>query len=385
MIIIIQNIKIKISIMILTSISRYTYKMSWIEANNSNIIYTRGGFKAKKKKLILDLDGTLIKTKSGNKFPISRDDWILYSDNVISYLTKYNKKGYSILIITNQLNLDKNEKRFKSFKGKIEDIADKICLPMKILVSMRNDQYRKPRTGFIECKLNDRCIFVGDAAGRIGDHSDTDVKFALNLGLQFQTPEMFFLKKKKNFNDTVDYPELYATDTSCSDKKTIAEIKNLIEKQQIIILTTGVPGSGKSTLSRRIKSMCVLSKPEIYGATSNIKKIKESIKTGKSIIIDCVCSSIKSREKYIKIAKIVGLPIYSLLFDVNIGIAKHNNWYRYIISHNKDELVPDIAYRLFNKHFKKPTKKEGFSGIFTLKNLIKEENVDSKLYNKYYY
>lgn len=39
-------------------------------------------------------------------------------------------------------------------------------------------------------------LFVGDAAGRLGgrgvpkDHSDTDFKFALNVGIKFVTPEV---------------------------------------------------------------------------------------------------------------------------------------------------------------------------------------------------
>jgi bifunctional polynucleotide phosphatase/kinase len=32
--------------------------------------------------------------------------------------------------------------------------------------------------------------FVGDAAGRVGDHDSTDRKYALNVGLPFFTPEV---------------------------------------------------------------------------------------------------------------------------------------------------------------------------------------------------
>jgi bifunctional polynucleotide phosphatase/kinase len=42
----------------------------------------------------------------------------------------------------------------------------------------------------------DRSVYVGDAAGRVAskgvakDHSDTDYKWALNVGLKFLTPEV---------------------------------------------------------------------------------------------------------------------------------------------------------------------------------------------------
>jgi len=36
------------------------------------------------------------------------------------------------------------------------------------------------------------CFFVGDAAGRPGDHSDTDKVFAKAVGMQFYTPEEAF-------------------------------------------------------------------------------------------------------------------------------------------------------------------------------------------------
>ena len=45
----------------------------------------------------------------------------------------------------------------------------------------------------------EECIYVGDAAGRKknnnlkGDHSDVDIKFALNIGCAFELPESFFL------------------------------------------------------------------------------------------------------------------------------------------------------------------------------------------------
>jgi len=36
----------------------------------------------------------------------------------------------------------------------------------------------------------EKAFFVGDAAGRIRDHSASDRKFALNVGIQFHTPQV---------------------------------------------------------------------------------------------------------------------------------------------------------------------------------------------------
>jgi bifunctional polynucleotide phosphatase/kinase len=45
-----------------------------------------------------------------------------------------------------------------------------------------------------------KSFYCGDAAGRKGppkDFSDSDLKFALVLGIDFFTPEQFFLDEKK--------------------------------------------------------------------------------------------------------------------------------------------------------------------------------------------
>lgn len=44
----------------------------------------------------------------------------------------------------------------------------------------------------IHTKDYEKSFYVGDAAGRTGDHNDTDRKFAVNAGLIFYTPEQYF-------------------------------------------------------------------------------------------------------------------------------------------------------------------------------------------------
>lgn len=81
-------------------------------------------------------------------------------------------------------------------------------VPIRILAALsKSDQYRKPMVGMYEVVSSlyashglevdlEKSLFVGDAAGRPAgggkrkDHSDTDYKFSLNVGLRFLTPEV---------------------------------------------------------------------------------------------------------------------------------------------------------------------------------------------------
>ena len=84
---------------------------------------------------------------------------------------------------------------------------------MVFLAATVSDKYRKPATGmwdfckdtvFAEFTIDLKASFYcGDAAGRPKtamrpkDFSDTDIKFAANIGLTFHTPEELFLGEKK--------------------------------------------------------------------------------------------------------------------------------------------------------------------------------------------
>lgn len=81
-------------------------------------------------------------------------------------------------------------------------------VPLRVLAALKKDIYRKPNIGMFDVIASiyaekgyevdlENSLFVGDAAGRMGDgrgvpkdHSDTDFKFALNVGLKFVTPEV---------------------------------------------------------------------------------------------------------------------------------------------------------------------------------------------------
>lgn len=68
------------------------------------------------------MDGTLIKTKSGNVFPKDFDDWQVWSTEVPRKLQALNDKGFKIVIFTNQASISKGKMRIEDFKVRIRKI-----------------------------------------------------------------------------------------------------------------------------------------------------------------------------------------------------------------------------------------------------------------------
>jgi len=140
-------------------------------------------------------------------------DWKFLYDNVPSTLQKYHKEGYKIVIFTNQGGISKGKTDEKGWKRKVESIQQELNVPLQVFAAIESDYYRKPSIGMWELMINDYnkkqevsmkdSKYVGDAAGRpksgnkAKDFRDSDYKFALNVGIEFNTPEMFFLKMKK--------------------------------------------------------------------------------------------------------------------------------------------------------------------------------------------
>jgi histidinol phosphatase-like enzyme len=114
--------------------------------------------------LVTDLDGTLIRTKSGLHRPVSKDDWEFKVD--INWLTTtYNK----IYIITNQLG-------FVKFGTYISYVKDKIDVPL--FIADKHNRNRKPHSTLYEEFILPH-IEDGDHISFAGD-METDYQFACN-------------------------------------------------------------------------------------------------------------------------------------------------------------------------------------------------------------
>ncbi|GAA6027869.1 hypothetical protein JCM8097_001757 [Rhodosporidiobolus ruineniae] len=178
--------------------------------------YVHGAPAPSSKVAALDIDGTVIRTLSGQPFAQNASDWewCVYGSGeggVVRKLRELHRKGFAILLISNQAS--PTSKLSSDFHRKLPVICRKLNIPLHAFAAFEFDQYRKSATGmwdaFVELFNGGIAVdyansfYVGDAAGRATDHADTDRKFAFNNGLPFLTPEEFFDAAPKDENWTM--------------------------------------------------------------------------------------------------------------------------------------------------------------------------------------
>lgn len=111
-----------------------------------------------------------------------------------------------------------------------------------------DDENRKPRTGMWHHMLRtcpeidfDSSFFVGDADGSRDSHQCSDRKFAMNVGLRFFTPKMFFLGRRESRFQLDGFDPNSTSTTNLS-------VYTPDEGKQAIMLV-GPPSSGKTFYS----------------------------------------------------------------------------------------------------------------------------------------
>lgn len=94
-----------------------------------------------------DLDGTLIITKSGARFPKDAEDWRFAFPEVPKKLRAFHTDKYKIVIFTNQAGIGLGKLKINEFKPKIEKIISELDIPVQVFVSTGKGVYRKPAPG----------------------------------------------------------------------------------------------------------------------------------------------------------------------------------------------------------------------------------------------
>lgn len=350
--------------------------------------------------ILFDLDNTLIKTKSKKVFPTNKYDWEFLVPSVPEFINNDLKNNKTICgIISNQKGL-KSKLMITDWVDKIKAIGQQLKFHF-VFASIQDDRYRKPlpdsweyiKTNLLNGINLDNIIrkkkiyYIGDAAGRQTDFSDTDFKYAINCGFKFKTPEIFFkfdLSKPNIKNCFITYPEIPSF-TLNEHELFLTNIFNLIESnknKKIFIMMIGFPASGKSFLRKEIVKKYTGFK-YINNDDSNNKIIDSHLITKNNschynyIIEDNTNLNLNTRTKlltefdsYYKIA---------IWFDYSMDVIKHLNLVRMYWFGSK--LLSPIVYRTMNKSFIKPELTEGFDKLITINNVF--FNFDDTI--KYYF
>jgi bifunctional polynucleotide phosphatase/kinase len=330
-----------------------------------------------------DLDSTIIKSTSNKKFTDDPDEWMLFNDNVIDIFNFLHNDGFKIVIITNQKGIGLNKVDIQKWQQKINNIALKINIPFHIYASKFDDKWRKPLPTFWTMHQNTmpkHSFYCGDAAGRPGDFSDSDYKFAINSNTNFILPEDLFIKLddiNKAFifyNEPVQYPVNFNT------------IKNNYKfkpEQNEMILMSGFPGSGKSTftknniLTSNIKYQ-LINMDTLKTAVKCLKICETSLKNNINVVIDNTNPNKSTRLKYTELAKKYNFKCRCLIMNTTKDHSMHNNYYRAFLSDKKP--VPRIAYAVYSKKYEEPELNEGFDIIEKIDFNIDTSNDKYKMY-----
>lgn len=149
-----------------------------------------------------------------------------------------------------------------------------------------------------------------------------------------------------------------------------------------IVLICGLPASGKSTLAEKYDPTCeVLNRDSVGGAVNQlVPRAEQVLRQGKSVVLDNLHATKKSRQPFIKLAKKLGVNIVCEWQNTPAEQchihALNRMWERYgtifwtkkeINQHPKAKkdpnIFPIVVIFKYKKEFEKPTKEEGFALI----------------------
>lgn len=292
---------------------------------------------------------------------------------------------------------------------KIEAIASRLApVPLQVFISSGSGKYRKPlpgmwehfsshENGTVEIDLNGS-FFVGDAAGRKkatsasssakksvkGDHSCADRLFAINIGIQFYTPEEIFLDRKA---EPFEMPLFDPRNVINNPPKTLFEpnttVTPPINGQNEMIVIVGFPASGKSTFVEDYlipKGFIHINRDNLKSWQKCVKECEQSLSKGFSVVIDNTNPDRESRQRYILCAKkVTGVRCRCFVMNVSYEQAKHNNKFRQLCVADKEHKdVNEMIINAYKAKFEQPNLAEGFDEIVNVNFIPKFNDCDEK-------
>nr|XP_032517308.1 bifunctional polynucleotide phosphatase/kinase-like [Danaus plexippus plexippus] len=303
-------------------------KDMWEEIDKGEVyMFTAKGVKSSSRIAAFDMDGTLIKTKSGKVHPVDVNDWQIAMPQVPQKLSDKFEEGYKIVILSNQSPIGSGRVRIDDFKKKIEGLVQKLNVPVQVYLATGKGIYRKPMTGM--WKILSEKVFL---------HSI--------------------------FNE------------------------DLISDEKELLVLVGYPGSGKSFVAKLIEqksgSRYVTVCRDVLGTWQKCaSEASKLLQQGKSVIVDSTNPDTESRSRWTSIAKNLNVQCRCARMMTTKAHSLHNNKFREIMKF-KHVPVNEIVFHSYKNKFVPPSLTEGFKEIIEVKfNPTFKDDEAEKTYRMY--
>ena len=309
---------------------------------------------------------------------------------VVEKLRELHNTNYRLVIFTNEKTISQRVTTKSIYNAivnktsRLNEFIRTLMCPMEIFIATDDDQYRKGNgTGMWDVMLEDctqyhiesmiknvrpsilESFFVGDAAGREGDHSDGDKLFANSIGIEFYTESAYFPLPLSN------------TSTSSID-----DLKRLGGTQMLVILV-GKPGSGKTLFTKNLQNddeWEIISQDEL-GSRSQCEHItRRTLHSGKrNVIIDRTNIDINQRSHWCNIGfqqKLCNIIVIEFGLDMNDNQLASNILQRKnhkTLGNNDKNKIRSIL-RMMSNHYIRPSLSEGIDLILNAPANLEERN-----------
>ena len=284
---------------------------------------------------LIDIDGTLVTSKSGRRWAADASDWTFLTADVTGTLRRLHEEGWTVALITNQSDWKVSAAPAAKIASILTALEGAIgwrpwCLVATATRKEKDTVYRKPARGLYDVLLASlghtpptSVRMCGDAVGPAEPcppyrWADSDAAFAAAIGAEFVRPCELF----KPF----DPPRA-------------------LKIQELVILM-GNPGSGKSTTGRLLAAQGYIHvEQDVVGTKAAVKKaVLAALATGASVVVDATHGSTANREPYLTLAAELGLHP-RILWHIRDGRP---------FNALRPKPVPEVAYAVYSKHFAVP-------------------------------
>lgn len=359
-----------------------------------------------------DLDSTLITTKTKAKFPKTALDWRFLLPRVPAALATLASDGYVLVIFTNQAGVSNGRINESFVKTRLDSMMAAVKADIGVFAATMKNNYRKPATGMWEVFVDmlggidridvSKSFYVGDAAGRpvrpsaAADFSDSDLRFSINIGLRFYTPEEYFGGKEEEavsrdkivgfdprvflhensdaifVNDSTDMNDILRRIVNPAEVVNDLDMGSCVDgslpQVQTMVIMHGFPASGKTSFVKchlLPRGYIWINQDTMQTFSRCHRATRDNLAQGRSIVIDNTNPNRAARAKYIDVAKEhnPNIRIIALTMATSKELAQHLNMVRERESNGGIHHVPLVAYHTFLKRVEKPDSGERIDRI----------------------